>query len=255
MARLINKTQGFTVINNSILKDKSISLKARGLMATLLSLPDGWEFSVRGLAAILSDGRDAISAACKELESKGYLQRIQSKNSAGKWAGYDWILNDSPAEKPLTEKPLTDNPLTEKPLTEKSPQSNNHSLNKKESITNQSIIHSEDYERVNEELKELIGYAELKHDDIAKDIFEIAAETIATNSDFVKIGKQKIPKTVFESKIKKLYFGDLLRMADEIRKKEDAITSPKSYILSMLYNESSISNTYWTNRVKVDGAI
>ena len=86
MAVLINRTQkNFTMISNSILRDKDLSLKDRGLLCTICSLPDKWEFSIAGLSAIIPDGKDAIASAIKRLEKLGYLVRTMSRNHLGKF--------------------------------------------------------------------------------------------------------------------------------------------------------------------------
>lgn len=88
---LRNKTQGFTVVDNTILKDRNINLRDRGLYATLCSLPDGWQLSVRGLAAILPDGKAAIASSLNCLESNGYLTR-RPKKERGRITGTEWEI-------------------------------------------------------------------------------------------------------------------------------------------------------------------
>lgn len=99
----------YTVIDNNILKNKHLSLKARGLLVTLLSLPDNWEFSENGLEKIFNDGITSIRTALKQLEEQGYLKRKQLKDDKGKFTGNEWIV----IENPLLENPITDNPVSE----------------------------------------------------------------------------------------------------------------------------------------------
>ena len=76
MAVLKNRTQkNFTIISNSILRDKELSMKDRGVLCTICSLPDGWEFSIAGLSAIVPDGTDSIRGSIIKLEKLGYLVR------------------------------------------------------------------------------------------------------------------------------------------------------------------------------------
>ena len=83
----------YTVLDNGFLRDRSLSLKARGLMATILSLPDGWRFSVQGFAAILPDGRTAIESAVKELEGAGYIvRRPQGRGHDGCMLSVEWEI-------------------------------------------------------------------------------------------------------------------------------------------------------------------
>lgn len=106
MSKLINETQGgFTVVTNNIVRDNSLSLKAKGLMLMLLSLPDGWDFSINGLAAISKDGKAAIRAAVNELESSEYLTRKRERNEHGQLIGSDWVISNVP----MSEKPTSEN--------------------------------------------------------------------------------------------------------------------------------------------------
>ena len=88
---LRNKTQGFTIVNNKILKDKYMGQRERGMYATLCSLPDGWELSVAGLEAILPDGKTAITHSLNLLEKHGYLVRNQ-KRVRGRITGTEWEI-------------------------------------------------------------------------------------------------------------------------------------------------------------------
>ena len=84
MAILRNKTQGnFTLVNNSILQDKTLSLKERGLLITLISLPDNWDFSIKGLTTILPERKDALNSAINSLIKKGYLKRYRERDESG----------------------------------------------------------------------------------------------------------------------------------------------------------------------------
>ena len=86
MPVLVNKTQkNFTMISNSILRDKELCLKDRGLLCTLCSLPDKWNFSIAGLCAIVPDGKESITNSLKRLEQLGYLIRTTHRDPTGKF--------------------------------------------------------------------------------------------------------------------------------------------------------------------------
>lgn len=109
MSIIRNKTKDkYTTLDNSIFKSK-LSLKARGLIATLLSLPNNWKFSENGIESILNDGRDSIRSGVKELEAFGYLQRNRLQGKDGRFNGYEWIVR----ERPYVIKPLSDCPILE----------------------------------------------------------------------------------------------------------------------------------------------
>ena len=87
MAVLKNRSQkNFTIISNSILRDRELSMKDRGVLCTICSLPDGWEFSIAGLSAIVPDGTDSIRGSVLKLEKLGYLVRKKTRTSNGKFA-------------------------------------------------------------------------------------------------------------------------------------------------------------------------
>lgn len=92
----VNKTRDFTVMGNTHLRDKNLSLKAVGLLSKMLSFNDGWQFSTRGLAAICKEGPDAILSALKELEKNGYLVRHRGRDSKGRLITTEFDIYESP---------------------------------------------------------------------------------------------------------------------------------------------------------------
>lgn len=126
--------KSYTVIDNDVFRDNELSNKALGMLCRMLSLPDGWEFSVRGLSKLSNDGVDGVMSQLNELEKRGYLKRRQIRDK-GKLAGVEYIVSEAKMIGELVdEKPHTENPDTVKPHTEKGAQSNN-----KQSITKSSI--------------------------------------------------------------------------------------------------------------------
>ena len=112
----IKRKAGYTVLPNAVLRDKALTLQAIGLFAVMFSLPDEWEFSVNGLAALTSSGRDKVRSALKSLEAAGYLLREQSHDETGRFSGCVFVLYDE-SQLPLTGFPSTVNPTTGKPMT------------------------------------------------------------------------------------------------------------------------------------------
>ena len=80
----VNKNRGYTVMANYHLRDKTLSLKAVGLLSKMLSFNDGWQFSTKGLSAICKEGPDAVLAALRELEDHGYLIRHRQRDAKGR---------------------------------------------------------------------------------------------------------------------------------------------------------------------------
>lgn len=106
----VEKTKEYTVMSNYHLRDKNLSLKAKGLLSWMLSNTDGWDYSVAGIVAVMKENRDAINSALAELEDYGYLTRRKVRES-GKFDGVEYLIT----EVPFTENPLTVNPITENP--------------------------------------------------------------------------------------------------------------------------------------------
>ncbi len=112
------RRRGFTLLPNQVLRDPALKLTTKGLYAVMLSYPDDWEFSVRGLAADVGCGRDMIRSALQNLEKSGYLLREQVHTKSGKFAGNLFILYDEKTSPlpgfPAPEKPLPENPTQSK---------------------------------------------------------------------------------------------------------------------------------------------
>lgn len=87
--------ENYTCISNDVFRS-GLSLKARGMLCTMLSLPDDWEFSENGLQAILSDGQTSIRSAIKELEGAGFLSRTRERDESGRMGRCVWIVCDYP---------------------------------------------------------------------------------------------------------------------------------------------------------------
>ena len=140
--------ENYTVISNNVLRDTRMSIKARGILTTILSLTDNWEFSVNGLMQIVKDGRESINNAIKELEDLGYLKRERITNEKGQFKGYNYSI----FENPLTEKPFTEKPFTGKPFTGNSQQLNTDILST--DISNNDISNTENKIKKSKEKKE-----------------------------------------------------------------------------------------------------
>ncbi len=125
MARIARVKNNFSAIPNTWLRDKNLSLKAKGLITTMQSLPDGWDFTVNGLASIVKEGRDSVRGALLELKQAGYISWEQ-KNTDGKFGGNIVQLY----ENPTTDSPLSENPTTVNPTQYNKDKYNKDKLNK-----------------------------------------------------------------------------------------------------------------------------
>ena len=126
----INKTQNYTVMSNHHFKEKKMSLKAKGLLSLMLSLPDDWDYSISGLATLSKDGKDSIMSALAELEKFGYLTRTRLTNEKGQFAGVEYNIFEIPQPKnPISEKPNEENENSENSNAENRPQLNTNLTN------------------------------------------------------------------------------------------------------------------------------
>lgn len=101
--------QNFTILSNSVIRDETLSWKARGLFEYLWSLPEDWEFYETEITKHATDGRDSTRSGLDELEEHGYLSRTRERNEKGQVKSAIWILHENP-KKPVQEKPVSENP-------------------------------------------------------------------------------------------------------------------------------------------------
>lgn len=120
----IEKTRDYTVMANHHLRNKALSLKAKGLLSLMLSLPEDWDYTVKGLAYICKDGIDSINGTIKELEEQGYVIRKRLRNDKGQLTTTEYTILEQPQSldtsksPPKRENPILDNPILEKPIQE-----------------------------------------------------------------------------------------------------------------------------------------
>ena len=101
----VEKNANFTVMSNIHLKDRKLTLRAKGLLSVILSLPPEWDYTVTGLAKIVADGVDSVRTAVKELESFGYITRRQTRDELGKMSQNEYHVYENPKENPDFEQP------------------------------------------------------------------------------------------------------------------------------------------------------
>ena len=121
----VHKTSNFTVMSNHHFKEKDMSLKAKGLLSLMLSLPESWNYSVAGLVKLSKDGKDSVMSALQELEKFGYLTRQQLTNSKGQFAGIEYHIYEEPQQ----VIPVADNPISAKENAAKPNADNRQQLN------------------------------------------------------------------------------------------------------------------------------
>ena len=126
----VEKTRDYTVMSNHHLRNHNLSLKAKGLLSQMLSLPEEWDYTLEGLAKLNGDGKDSIRSAVQELEKTGYIQRRRTKDENGKFGGNEYVIYEQPvAAAPSSDFPTMEKPTLEKPSLENPTQLNTKGLN------------------------------------------------------------------------------------------------------------------------------
>ena len=144
----VEKTKGYTVMSNHHLRNPSLTLKAKGLLSQMLSLPEEWDYTLKGLSSINREGIDAIREAVRELERAGYVTRARARNENGQLAGTDYVIHELPTlENPTQAKPTLENPTQENP-TQLNKELSTKELSNTDLSNNDSIpIHSTPFQR------------------------------------------------------------------------------------------------------------
>ena len=127
----VEKNRGYTVMSNHHLRNKALSLKAKGLLSQMLSLPEDWDYTLKGLSLINRESIDAIRTAVWELEKAGYIRREQGRDPNGKMADMVYTIYEQPVlENPVLENPTSADPVLENPTSDNPSSGNPTQLNK-----------------------------------------------------------------------------------------------------------------------------
>jgi hypothetical protein len=125
----VNKTANYTVLSNYHFKEKKMSLKAKGLLSLMLSLPDTWNYTIAGLVSLSKDGKDSVMSGLAELENFGYLIRTQKVNERGQFSGIEYNIYEQPQEtNPIAEKQNSEKQNSENQISENPPQLNTNNI-------------------------------------------------------------------------------------------------------------------------------
>jgi hypothetical protein len=192
----VNRNKNYTHMANYHFREKKMSLKAKGLLSLMLSLPEEWDYSVRGLAALSKDGKDSVMNTLTELESFGYLKRTKIYDK-GRFAGYDYDIFEKP-KKPDTENPYPEKPCPGNQDTENPPQLNTNQLNTNQSSNKEINIYPfeafwEVYpkKRAKEDARK--AWAKIKPDEALGKAIIQAVENAKKSTDWQKEKGQYIP--------------------------------------------------------------
>lgn len=217
----IHKTENYTVLSNYHFKEKKMSLKSKGLLSLMLSLPDTWNYSVSGLAALSKDGKDSVMSALAELEDFGYLKRTRLVNSKGQFAGVQYDIFEQPQPKePIAANPIQEKEKAENPSAENSEQLNTNPINPLEDKVFELLSTKEkdvelialyrDYVKMREEIEAPITEAGLE---------KLIARAKRLSKDSIKIEKVLL-ETAIINNWKNIYpprESELARLSEDLR--------------------------------------
>ena len=281
----IERTRDYTVMSNHHLRNEKLSLKAKGLLSMMLSLPENWNYTTRGLAAICKEGVDAIGGALRELEAAGYIVRHQLRDRQGRISDTEYVIYEQPQPKnpdtpqPDTASPDTENPDMEKPDTEKPAELNIEKSNTQKSITHGSSTDSipfrektadkpperkgrdamsvTEIESYRELILENIEYDYLKqragfYQDELDEIVELMVETVCAKRKTTRIAGADFPHEVVRSRFLKLDSSHIEFVMDCLHKNTTEVRNIKQYLLTVLFNAPSTMSNSYTAQVNHD---
>ena len=268
----VNKNRGYTVMANYHLRDKTLSLKAVGLLSKMLSFNDGWQFSTKGLSMICKEGPDAVLAALRELEDHGYLVRHRQRDSKGRMSNTVFEIYEQPQPvSPHREKQDVDNPDMENPHMENPHGENPAQLNTNQVITNERNNSLRNYQSINldgmDRMDEREQYRELIRDNLEIDIrsqdrrydldrvneiVEIMLDAVCSTSPTIRINGEDMPQPVVKSRFLKLDSGHIDYVLQAMNDCPSDIRNIRAYLLTALYNASLTIDNYYSARVNYD---
>ena len=281
----VQRTRDYTVMSNYHLKDKGLTLKSKGLLSMILSLPEEWNYTTRGLASICKEGVDAIGSALKELETAGYIVRRQLRGANGRITDTEYIIYEQPQPKKLdmlpsdVVSPDTENPDMVKPDTEKPAELNiEKSSTQKQNIYGSSTdsipfrdcaadclperkgrdaMSLTEIESYRELIQENIGYEYLcqQYETYREDldeIVELIVETVCAKRKTTRIAGSDFPHEIVRSRFLKLDNSHIEFVMDCLQKNTTEIRNMKQYLLTVLFNAPTTISNHYTSQVNHD---
>lgn len=244
----VEKTNDYTVMCNHHLKNRALSLKAKGLLSLMLSLPDDWDYTLKGLAHISLESIDAIRKAIGELENEGYITRSRERDEQGKLRGTEYIIREQPiSEKPTLENPTLDNPILEKPTLgkptlENPTQLNNNKLNKNKPSTYEEITQS-NQSKETEELTEILTRCELEDFEEKTAQMLESAVRVLYYKQHIKLSGAVLPQTEIRNILRRVNRDTLIDAVEVLRHNENEVQNPQGYLYSVILNAVNAEHT------------
>lgn len=286
----VHKTKDYTVMSNHHFRNKEMTLKAKGLLSQMLSLPDDWNYTIEGLASINKEGVDCISDTLTELEKFGYVTRKRIRDEKGRLRGTDYDIY----EEPIREKPILDNPVLEKPEQAEPEQEKPGLLNTNKQITEEENIDYINYssnpipslesfpcesgnvdntetgrerkgQKINNydlwerQIKTNIDYESLKINypyelQLIDEIVAIMVETVMSNRAMIRIAGDDYLFSVVKEKFLQIDYGHMQYIIDCFNEgaRNTEIKNIKQYMKAVIFNAPTTIDSYYTAKVRHD---
>ncbi|MCC2844958.1 MAG: DUF6017 domain-containing protein [Coprococcus sp.] len=284
----VERNTGYTVMSNHHLRNKELSLKAKGLLSQMLSLPEDWDYTLAGLSHINREKIDAIREAVKELEKAGYIVRSRERDEKGRLRGADYVIYEQPQPRePEAATSVGQPPILDLPALENPTQLNKDISSKEKSITDLSSTHSFPFHSLNplpfeqgeaaspperkrteaksnsaveiyrEIIKDNIEYDILIQDpkmdkDRLNEIVDLMLETVCTARKTIRIAGDDYPAELVKSKFLKLNSSHIEFVLDCMRENTTKVRNIKQYLKAVLFNAPSTIDSYYTALVNHD---
>ena len=275
----VEKNKGYTVMSNHHLRNHALSLKAKGLLSQMLSLPEDWDYTLQGLAQINKESIDAIREAVRELERAGYIERSRERDERGCLRGTAYTIYEQPHAEPTPEEPTQEKPMLEKPTLENPTQLITKSTKKrKRQSTDLSITDSIPFpsgfpdapaQKRTETKEAFDGYRELileniDYDVLASDprvdreqldeIVDLVQETVCSTRSRIRVAGNDYPAEVVRAKLLKLNSEHIRFVMDCLKQNTTRIRNIRQYLLTALFNAPSTMASYYAALVAHDMA-
>lgn len=245
----VEKKRNFTQIDNYLFRDRDLSLKSKGLLCLMLSLPDDWEYSANGLAALNKDGVDSVKTALNDLEKAGYLVRKRQRLSNGRLNSFEYFIYEQSKSAeidkapPEEKRPKMGSPEQISPEQEIPSELNKNELNTKE--INDMIERAHAYREL---IKENIEYDYLvnKYDyTLVDEIVEIMVDTLISEKPTCRIEGTEIARDLVRSRYLKLDSSHIEYLFECIENTSSSISCIKEYLVTSLYNAAITKENYY----------
>ena len=271
----VSKNRDFTVIANSVFKDRRLSAKAKGILVEMLSLPENWDYTLKGLTALFSDGIDSIRQGIKELEENGYIVRERKRDARGRLCGMEYVIYETPEKAvenfaPEQSSPMITEPTEDFPAQDESAEDKAmlyKELNK--SRTKESITHvSNPYQSITEESPDVMGYDEaretvkenIEYEILSErypverldEIVDIASEALCSKRNSFSLGKDTYPYALVKDRLLRLDSSHIEYILDCIDGNTTDIRNIKPYLLKTLINAPATMDSYYRTKVNHD---